>query len=408
MTAALRGWGLGPLTVVVVIWAAAVLADTTARPALLTVVSDTTTTVLDTQTGQVTAAVAGGVSSPSGDVVVSARPRRDDTTVSAVSSATGAPLWSRTVEGAHDVRLVGPDSTTVVLGPSAADAAIYVPQPRETTTLTLSRDGGVQRTYRLPGNYEPEALSLDGTQLFVISYVPPEAPKQYQVRRLELATGTVHPVFSVDSELQQAMGGTARTQLHTVNRLYTLYTVDNGSHTSTFVHVLALDRLWAHCVDLPGGLGADEQTTALTASPDGSSLFVADVGAGRVAEIDTAALSVRRVVHFAGGPDDEAAPVTALAAGGGLVVGNGDQVSLFAGPDLAPAGRWQVRGPVVGLQSRGRQVLAVLQHGGVAVLDRGSPSPVAVIRVPGAGAIQGVRGTNQQGRAASEALECAC
>ena len=226
------------------VWAAA-------RPAVemvevLVVGSDGDTLALDAGDGTFIAAVAGGVPSPDGSVVVASEAAGERTVVTAIDTATGAEVWRRDAPPGQSPRLVSPDGGTVVLGPDDGDGGIYEPPPRLQTTLTVSRPDGT-RSYRLDGNFEPEALSSDGDSLFVISYMPPGDPQRYQVRRLDLDSGAVVDVFTPDEELQQEMGGTARVQAWAPDgsRLYTLYTLDGADGPSAFVHVLALVLDWA-------------------------------------------------------------------------------------------------------------------------------------------------------------------
>ena len=80
------------------------------------------------------------------------------------------------------------------------------PEGRATTSLTVvSTDTGDMRDYPLAGNFEPEAFATSGSSLFVIEYLPPMAPDRYRVRKLDLETGEVGAVYSVDGHLQESM-----------------------------------------------------------------------------------------------------------------------------------------------------------------------------------------------------------
>jgi YVTN family beta-propeller protein len=144
----------------------------------------------------------------------------------------------------------------------------------------------------VPGNVEPEAMSLDDTTLFLIEYVPAMHPTGYLLRRLDLGSGEIGDVQRVDQDETGVMHAVARTHVMARNgsRMYTLYTVPGRR---AFVHVLDLRHKFAHCVDLPLPFGTGPQAAvALTLTPDGSRLFVADRHSGATAVIDTAQLVI--------------------------------------------------------------------------------------------------------------------
>jgi DNA-binding beta-propeller fold protein YncE len=165
-------------------------------------------------------------------------------------------------------------------------------QPGRSTTklVVASTIGGVPtRTYDVAANIEPEAFSTDGTALFVVQYLPPLDPDRYQVRRLDLATGDLTLVPSVDGANQGQMPGIARTSVMAPDgrRRYTLYTSEENGQRYSFVHVLDLDAQWAHCVDLPLTFGSDPEAMGIAIDPNGGRVYVADVAAGKLATIDT-------------------------------------------------------------------------------------------------------------------------
>ena len=313
------------LVVTGVVWLVAVSIDP--RPPQVFVHTTEGLMLVDPADGKVTASANGGVASPNGDVLVFTRPAADDTQVIAIASATGEPLWSRQVPGDLSVRLVGQGGHAAVLMPKGDNSTVYAPAGRLKTTIVVAQQDS-HRTYTSYGNLEPEALSLDNGSLFVVKFTPPEDPETYQVRRLDLSSGEVVDVYTPDEHLQQSMGGTARTQAWSPDgrRLYTLYTLTgkDGS-SSAFVHVLALDELWAHCIDLDDAFVGDPERTALAVSKDGRRLFVADGAAARTAAIDTQTLRPLRV-----------AAGRSAVEGRKLVAATGDEGRLFVatGPTL--------------------------------------------------------------------------
>ncbi len=255
---------------------------------------------------------AAGVPSRDWSTVVRTIPYRGSyqgtTGVIAVDPSSGTERWERTLAGNLEPKVVSDDGNLVALGPVAER---YYRDGRSRTMLVIAGDLLTEpQTIKLDGNYEPEAFSTDGRSLFVISYLPARAPTRYQVRRLDLGTGRVEGVYTPDADLQRAMGGTARIQAASPDgrRLYTLYTVGSAKEGTryAFIHVLSLDELWAHCIDLPPEFATSaESATALTVSPDGTRLYVANAKAGALAEVDTEALEVTRSTTIGLGSDGD-------------------------------------------------------------------------------------------------------
>jgi DNA-binding beta-propeller fold protein YncE len=225
---------------------------------------------------------------------------------------------------------------------------------RAHTRLVIAGSGAPEpRSYELSGNFEPEAFSVDGKSLFVVSYLPPRKPTNYQVRRLDLVTGKVTGVYTPDAHLQRSMGGTARIQAASPDgtRLYTLYTLagDKDSEPRAFVHVLSLDELWAHCIELPKGFEtSDEESAAITVSPDGSHAYLADSITEAMVEIDAKKLEVARTgtvdLDPGGGTHLAASPDNTLYAASGV-----DAIAIDLGT-FSEENAWQMFSTISGLQ----------------------------------------------------------
>ena len=326
---------------------------------------------------------ANGVPSRDWKTVVRANyATRGVTRVIGIDSSNGDRTWEQEVERRQRVKIVSDDGRSVALGPLNER---FYSQGRTKTTLTIARADEGSRTFELEGNYEPEAFSSDGNSVFVISYLPPRAPTSYQVRRLDLNTGKVVGVYTPDAHLQQAMGGTARIQVASPDgkRLYTLYTLrgEDGSRKA-FVHVLSLDNLWAHCIDLPEGFGrSSEATTALSVSPDGKKLFAANSIGDIVTEVDTVGLRVdrSRSVSFADG-----GRMHAISGADTVYVANSSNVTAIDTGSLEVIKDIPVFDRVSGLQlSAEAEKLYVGLRKEVLVLDAVSLLEVDVVDPPG-------------------------
>jgi hypothetical protein len=343
--------------------------------------------------------------------VVRTVPSDDVTLVEAIDPESGGILWSREVAGNLEVKVASRDAAMVALGDPLERAGYAF--GRTSTRLVILEEGLPEsRTIDLEGNYAPEAFSTDGGSLFVVEYLPPKNPTSYRVRRLDLDTENVVGVFTVDQELQESMQGTARVQAASPDgrRLYTLYSVElAGGVRHTFVHVLSLDELWAHCIDLPAEFGGvDERAAAVAVSPDGAKLYVADASTGMVAEANTETLAVERtaevpfwspggIAHAAVGPDGS----LSLAKGNGVV-------QVDAG-SLAPDASWELEGRITGLQASndGTRLYAGLKDE-IVILDTATGSLLGVIDPVG---VDGIRQLGTSARALEEertSTECAC
>src|SRR5919106_5721585 len=223
--------------------------------------------------------------------VFATAPVGDATTLQARDSATGNVVSSVHLSGSLGVRVASPDGSRVALmAPLPAGRSPWIPTPRTSTDLVVADPTGATepRTYRLDGNFEPEAFSADGTGLFLISYVPPGDPTGYRVARLALASGKVAPVGTGPKGVVETMSGTRLEQVVSPDgtMLYTLYTTQPAEYAElrhqagrpvAFVHTLSLDEGWAHCVGLPRQLwGGDPADQAMAVSPDGARLYVVD------------------------------------------------------------------------------------------------------------------------------------
>jgi DNA-binding beta-propeller fold protein YncE len=326
--------------------------------------------------------LSGAVPSTDWSSVVRAIPSGRETRVVALETSSGAELWSRDVQGTFEVKVASENGRLVALG--APREGTGYPDGRSSTTLVLvGEDGSAPRTIQLEGNFEPEAFSTDGGSLFVIEYRPPLDPTSYRVRRLDLGTGEVVGVYTPDADLQRAMEGTARVQAASPDgrRLYTLYSqrgTDGTRHA--FIHVLSLDQLWAHCIDLPAGFGAaPEEAIALSLAPDGTRLYVADARADSVAEVDTQALSVARSTQVDFGTSGAPAHAT-RGADGMLYLASGARLLAVDPSTLVPGRSWDLEEEITGIQAaKDGSRLYVGLRDRIVVLDTASGGRLGVL-----------------------------
>ena len=332
------------------------------------------------------------------------------TRVEARDARNGELQWERSIDGPKlDLRVVSREAQMVALLPQGT----HYTQGRTQTTLVVTGRDVEPRTIRLEGNYEPEAFSNDGGSLFVLEYLPADAPNSYRVRRLDLATEEVLGVYSVDAELQERMRGTARIQAMSPDGtyLYTLYTTGGGRFgpRRAFVHVLNLDELWAHCIDLPAEFGqVREPEIAITVTPDSKRLYVNDVDSGAMSEVDTQSLEVLQTTD---------APVltsayTPIGVHDGkhtLYLARGQFLSSIDTRTLEQMEQWTAVGRIRGVQvsadarkvyvALGREVIT-LDAATLDELERGDP--------PGVGRIRRMGPVMRSIRTPLDKITCAC
>lgn len=362
--------------------------------------------VIEAGSGEVSESTPGSiVTSSDWSTVVNAKRANSNTSVVASDPSTGVERWRTELKGRLYPKLLSTEGDLAVLSPVREE---HYASGRTSTEMVIAGSGMIRpRRIVLEGNYEPEAFSTDGEHLFVIKYLPAPKPKKYQVRQLDIGTGTVKPVFTPHDELQRPMGGSARIQVASPDgrRLYTLYTV-GGDKGYAFIHVLSLDKMWAHCIALPREFARSaSDASALTISPDGKSLYVANHAANEVAEVDTQALQVTRsnFVQFEGGFGMRAAHDHDRT----IYLGGGKDLASVDTDSLELKNKWQLEERVSGIQAgdEGKKVYVGLKRE-VMVLDGETGETLEEFDPDGVGRI-GDLGTGMRW-VGDTFLKCAC
>lgn len=281
-----------------------------------------------------------------GTVVRTVYPGRS-TRIVGSDPVAGTDVWADVVPGYWRTKVVSQDGSLAALGPSSER---FHRRGRSETKLLIAGNDTDARRFELSGNYEPEAFSTDGDSLFVVKYIPALKPTMYQVRRLDLDNGRVMPVYTPHDELQETMGGTARIQAPSPDgtRLYTLYTVGGADTEYAFIHVLALDEEWAHCIDLPSGFTEQvDSATALAVSPDNERLYVANSSTGALAAIDTTTFQVVLEERSSFIPGES---THVVADADTVYVASGYGVAAFDADTLHSEDSWTTHEEVTGMQ----------------------------------------------------------
>lgn len=288
------------------------------------------------------------------------------TTISALDPAEAAERGAVEVPGNMELTVASNDGEQVALAtPRGEGATPWLPDGRASTDVAvLNPRSGERQDFNLKGNFEPEAFSTDGRELFMIEYIPAMDPNRYRVRRLKLKNGNVVPIGRLKLASPDQMRGTGRMQVMAPDgsQLYTLYTRQgpNYAHGApeehqdgmvhAFVHLLDLTDRWAHCIDLPMPFGkASATASAIAMSPSGGPLYVTDWTSGAVAKVSTEKVRVGKVTRLDFGAPDEETFAQAGFMSERLYVAGNDEVVVLDDDSLAVLDRWSLEGEVTGL-----------------------------------------------------------
>lgn len=208
---------------------------------------------------------ADGVLSPNGALrfVTLATPR--STVVAAIGVRSGRVVRSNVLRGFYGVPIVAWDGST---GGVSGDGrflvlASYGPLPGDTgvTPFVVLRTKTLRkaRTFKLPGSWAYDAVSPDGSTIYLIEYLAAGSSPRYRVRSLDTSTGRVDPEAIVDRREDEVLmrGQPVTRRISRDGRwAYTLYARDKGE---PFVHALDTVEREAYCIDLPLRLRQLEQ-----------------------------------------------------------------------------------------------------------------------------------------------------
>jgi hypothetical protein len=355
--------------------------------------------------GAPTFAAAGAVPSRDWSRVISTSRQQHTTRVSAFIPASGTRLWTSRTPGNLKTKVVSEDGNLAVLGPARER---HYTQGRSQTHLVVAASHEPPRVFDLRGNFEPEAFSTNGDNIFVLQYRPARAPRSYQVRRLDLTTGKIHDVYTPDAHLQEAMRGDARIQTVSPDGsyLYTLYTLRGHDGPHAFIHVLNLDEMWAHCIDLPEPFGSAADSTALTTSPSGDALYVANGATGSIATVDPEAL---RVVNTADVDFGKPRPTSGAVGGDTLYLANKTSLAAVDLKRMSIRRTWSLPERISGLQvtKDGGHVYVGLKDR-VVVLDGSNGKRLRTWNPPGVKRIGGLGRTTRTINDVPKQFSCAC
>jgi hypothetical protein len=304
-----------------------------------------------------------------GSLIV-ANPDGPDTRVQTLVVQPGFGGSSQSVPGAWRLPTIGADPIpagvsadghTIVLVPAVTLGAAASSSNTARESRFAIVDGTFDRAARvisLSGAFEYDAISPDGTTLYVVEHLPAPPVAHYQVRAVDLASGRLRDGVVVDkAALDEAMGGYPIAQVRSGDGM--VFTLYRGAE-HPFIHALNTIDGWALCIDLPAR-AADSDAAALdwglAQTPDRRRLMAVNATLGIAADISIADLAVSRTMTFS----PTAATRIALAKFGHQETGPAGRRVVVA-PDGATVYAAGANG-IVRLSSRDLGVVATLAAG---------------------------------------------
>ncbi|HZB02247.1 MAG TPA: hypothetical protein VE800_09090 [Actinomycetota bacterium] len=389
--------------------------------------------VVSSSSGSILAEDAGEIAAPDGSRRYASSTDGKSTTLETRDPVSGEVLASTNIPGEFEAGVASISGEAVALlepGRMSTDGELAPPH-RSTTIVVADPSGeGALRTFRLDGNYEPEAFSIEDRRLFLIQYLPALDPTVYRVMTLNLASSQVRPIFGRFKTPPERMPGVRLTQVFddASDQLYTLYTNepskgydgnwdgegyggagaggyggggDKGGGAAgdgasgdargvSFVHVLNLRDGWAYCAGLPRALwGRPASAQAMATSPTGRELYIVDSTRGLVVEMNTNTLRIHRTAHLdLSGAGGERTSAVTSRDGERLFIGSamdGSAVYEIDVDSMEVVGRWTMPAAVGGLalSGDGARLYAALEDR-VAVLDASTGEQLTSLSFGGA------------------------
>ena len=256
-----------------------------------------------------------GVARPGADVRYVALRAGPSTLVARVEQSGGRVLGTGLLAGRYTIPAVALDGSAAGLSADGRTLVLIRPRtgfPRKETALAVvgTRRLRLRETITLAGDFSFDALSPDGSLLYLVQYVDPRDPTRYVVRGYDLDRGRLLPDPVVDPKVfGSVMRGYPVTRAVSPDGrwAYTLY--DGGGHP--FVHALDTAEGAAACIDVEALAGVTDLMDVRLAVAAGGAEVRIVAGAETVAVIDAKTLRI--------GEPSPAAPPPAGARASGSV-----------------------------------------------------------------------------------------
>jgi DNA-binding beta-propeller fold protein YncE len=254
----------------------------------------------------VTVSPDGATAPGATDRYVTLPAQQRSTVVARVDQEGGEVAESRSLDGRLTVPAVGYDGSPS--GLSADGETLVLIRPRATFPQTRTRFVvlGAERLNRreavtLRGDFSFDAISPDGSRIYLIEYLSRADPTKYEVREYDVRSGRLLPEPIVDpDEPPGEMRGYPMTRAVSPDGRWA-YTLYDGGGDHPFVHALDTVEGRAVCIDIHaladypsfrGALGNNVSRFGLTVSPDGGEFSVVDRDKGPLALVDAETFAV--------------------------------------------------------------------------------------------------------------------
>ncbi len=247
-----------------------------------------------------------GVSAPGGAVRYVALPSDRGTLVESIRTRDGKVLrWFPLRGPLLGIPVVAGDGTTDGLSHDRRTLVLVSSAPgagaATATRLVLfdTQRFRVARALTLRGSFSFDALSPDGSTVYLIQYTSARDWSRYRVRAYDVRAGRLLPGAIVDKrEPGETMAGAPVTRATSADGgwVYTLY---GRQAQAPFVHALDTRRRSAVCIDLPWRAGQQGLwTVRMALGREG--LVLSQRGRGRLAVVDLRTFTVRAISPLVG------------------------------------------------------------------------------------------------------------
>jgi hypothetical protein len=200
---------------------------------------------------------SSGVSSGSeGDRYVTI-PAGSRTIVERVAQDGGQVLAWRSLPGTFTIPAVAYDGSAGGLSADGTTLILIEPRtsfPRAATRLLILGSNSLRprRLVKLKGDFSFDAVSPNGSWLYLIHYVAPNDPTRYLVQAYDLRRGLLLAKPIIDpQEPDEKMRGNPLSRAMSSNGRWA-FTLYDGAGATPFVHALDTVARSARCIDLDG------------------------------------------------------------------------------------------------------------------------------------------------------------
>lgn len=312
--------------------------------------------VVDARSGTRLQDLPLGVSTPDWSILYTTQWDLEQTIVRALNLLTGQAIRETSVNGRYSLPAAGIAGTFSGLSPNSKWLVLETKPGYEVDATNASHARShlavldtaftqPAKRIELDGNFAFDALSNDGSALYLIETLPPRngiytPDLGYKVRLYDLTTNALQPGVVVDkTAIAETMSGTRQSSVISPDGQW-VYSLYLNQAKGPFIHMLNLNGRYAICVFLPTTGKEDYDKLllwSLVQTADGRSLYAVNGALGIVAEVDPAQLSVRRSVTI---PLTAASQPSLIArVGAWLMPSASAKRILIGGAALTPDGR---------------------------------------------------------------------